>query len=87
MKNTDDAIAIHAANPIYFVYDTGGQPLQSPILSTVPGVAGYNPYWQVIVVVVPQGSDVSVPITSAADIPLDWQSPTDTVLLCQVVPQ
>src|SRR5438045_2362689 len=58
VDNADAAIAIHAANPIYFVYDTAGNLLQDPILSTVPGVAGYNPYWQVIIVVVP---DVVLP--------------------------
>ena len=88
----NQAIADHAANPIYFVYDTAGNLLQDPILSTVPGVAGYNPYWQVIYVVVPdvvlpQDADVSIPIVAEADIPAEWQIPTDTVLLCQVVHQ
>jgi hypothetical protein len=84
------AIASKAANPIYVV---AGQPV-SHVLSTVPGLAGYNPYWDVITVTVNTDRDLTTdPFTSEDEILAAAANgevtlnDTGFILLCQVVPQ
>ncbi len=51
------------ADPIYFFpvdpNDPTGAQLQPHVIPTIPGVAGYNPHWDVKVVVVNNGRDLS----------------------------
>jgi hypothetical protein len=74
------------AELIYFV---DGQP---HVLSTIPGVPGYNPYWDIITVTVLNGRDVTTdPFLSEDEILAAYLlgdvdlSDTDIVLLCQVI--
>ncbi len=84
------AIASKAANPIYVVID---QPSPDHVLGVaIPGVAGYNPYWDVIYVTVNTDRDLTTdPFTSedeilaaaaTGDVTLN---DTGFILLCQVV--
>ena len=85
------AIADKAANPIYIVID---QPGANHVLGeAIPGLAGYNPYWDVLYVTVNTDRDLATdPFTSedeileaaaAGDVTLN---DTGKILLCQVVP-
>jgi len=84
------AIADKAANPIYIVID---QPGTYHVLGVaIPGVAGYNPYWDVVYVTVNTDRNLATdPFTSedeilaaaaAGDVALD---DSGFILLCQVV--
>lgn len=56
------AIASHAANPLYVILPVSNQDLQQVdhVLGTaIPGVAGYNPYWDIIAVTVLDGRDLT----------------------------
>lgn len=84
---TNHAIASRVANPLYVI--TG----QDHVLGVaIPGVAGYNPYWDVVVVSVLNGRNVSTdPFTSEDEIleaylhgEVDLND-TGFILLCQVV--
>ena len=58
----------HHAIPLYAFGLPGFQP-QFDVLSAVPGVPGYNPWWEVKVVVVLDGRNVSInPYRSEAEI-------------------
>ena len=82
------AIASKAANPLYVVI---GQDV-SHVLSTIPGVAGYNPWWDVLTVQVLNGRDVSThPFLSEKEILTAeangevWVTDLNFILLCQVI--
>ena len=83
------AIPPQVANPLYVF---GGA--QNHVLgSGIPGVAGYNPWWSVVVVTVLDDRNLSTdPFTSEEEILEAWArgdevALTDTgfILLCQVV--
>ena len=86
---TNHAIATNVANPLYFV---AGQEVDHILGVAAPGVAGYNPYWDIVIVTVLNGRDLTTdPFTSedeilaaaeAGDVELD---DTGFILLCQVV--
>ena len=86
---TNHAIASKAANPLYVV---GGQDVDHILGVAIPGAAGYNPFWDIVIVTVLDGRDVSTdPFTSEEEI-LDAYANgevdlTDTgfILLCQVI--
>ena len=90
------AIATHVANPIYLVLPVSAQDAQQVdhVLGVaIPGVAGYNPYWDVVYVTVKDGRDLTTnPFTSEDEILTaylgDKVDLTDTgfILLCQVIP-
>ena len=85
------AIADHAANPIYVVID---QPSPDHVLGeAIPGMAGYNPYWDIFYVTVNTDRDLATdPFTSedeilaAAAVGDVTLHDTGKILLCQVVP-
>jgi hypothetical protein len=92
------AIATRVANPIYVILpvsEENAQPIDHVLGVADPGVAGYNPYWDVIYVTVLDGRDLTNPdnqFTSEDQILLAAADPTkvkltDTgfILLCQVV--
>ncbi len=73
-----------------------GPPMTAPqfeVLSKIPGQSGYNPFWEVIVVIVLDGRDVSTnPFTSEAEILAAAAAgnvlliDVEFVFLCQVLP-
>ena len=85
----------HHANPIYVVLPVSTQDAQqvNHVLGVaIPGVAGYNPWWDVVLVTVKNGRDLTAhPFTSEAEILIaslnDEVDLNDTgiILLCQVV--
>jgi hypothetical protein len=92
---TQGAVA-SVADPIYFFpadpSDPTGAQLQPHIIPTIPGVAGYNPHWQVKLVFVLNDRDLSTdPFLSEADV-LEAEAngevvviPTPIIVLCQVI--
>ena len=86
----------HHANPIYVVLPVSAQNAQqvNHVLGVgIPGVAGYNPWWDVVYVTVNDDRDLTTnPFTSEAEILLANLNGevglTDTgfILLCQVIP-
>jgi len=86
---TNHAIATNVANPLYVV---AGQEVSHILGVAAPGVAGYNPYWDIVMVTVLNGRDLTTdPFTSedeilaaaeVGDVELD---DTGFILLCQVV--
>ena len=80
------------AIPLYAFGPPGNQP-QPDVLSAIPGVKGYNPWWQVFAVIPTDGRDLTTnPYTSEAEI-LEAVTagnvlviPTDEFFLCQVIP-
>ena len=84
------------ANPIYVVLPVSAQNAQqvNHVLGVAdPGVAGYNPWWDVVYVTVTDGRDLTTnPFTSEAEILLASQNgevalnDTGFILLCQVIP-
>jgi len=90
------AIATHVANPIYVVVPVSNQDVQQVdhILGVaIPGVAGYNPYWDVVYVTVKDGRDLTTnPFTSENAILTAYLNgevdlnDTGFILLCQVIP-
>jgi hypothetical protein len=87
---TKQAIAGHAANPLYVV---GGQEVSHILGEAIPGVSGYNPYWDIILVTINSNRDlVTDPFTSEEEILVAaltgevTLSDTGFVLLCQVLP-
>lgn len=81
-----------AAIPLYAFGPPGNQP-QPDVLSAIPGVKGYNPWWQVFFVIPTDGRDLTTnPYTSEAEL-LAAQAagdviiiPTNIFFLCQVLP-
>jgi hypothetical protein len=84
------------ADPIYFFpvdpNDPTGKQFQPHVIPTIPGVAGYNPHWDVIVVTVLNGRNLSQnPFTSADKVWEAYQNGevdlTDlhVIVLCQVI--
>jgi len=83
------AIADKVANPLYVV---SGQQVDHVLGEAIPGMAGYNPYWDVVFVTVNTDRNLATdPFTSeddilaaaaAGDVTLD---DTGFILLCQVV--
>lgn len=90
------AIATHVANPIYVVLpvsDQDAQQVDHVLGVAVPGVAGYNPYWDVVLVTVKNGRDLTThPFTSEQEILTAYLNgevdlnDTGFILLCQVIP-
>ncbi len=84
---TNHAIASHVANPIY-VFGT-----QNHVLGTaIPGVAGYNPWWSVVLVTVLDDRNLFTdPFTSEGEVLEAYANgevdlnDTGFILLCQVV--
>ena len=95
-QNDDDVdhggIQKRAAIPLYAFGAPGNQP-QPDVLSAIPGVKGYNPWWEVFIVIPTDGRDLTTnPYTSEAEI-LAAQAagdvlivPIDVFFLCQVLP-
>ena len=91
------AIATQVANPIYVVLPVSNQDAQQVdhVLGVaIPGVAGYNPYWDVVYVTVKDGRDLTTnPFTSENEILTAYLNgkvdlnDTGFILLCQVIPQ
>ncbi len=91
------AIATKVANPIYVVLPVSARDAQQVdhVLGVaIPGVAGYNPYWDVVYVTVLDGRDLTTnPFKSEDEILTAFLNHTvdltDTgfILLCQVIPQ
>ncbi len=91
------AIATRVANPIYVVLPVSNQDAQQVdhVLGVaLPGVAGYNPYWDVVYVTVKDGRDLTTnPFTSENEILTAYLNgevalnDTGFILLCQVIPQ
>jgi hypothetical protein len=86
----NQAIATRVANPIYFL--PPAQPISHVLGVASPGVAGYNPYWDVVYVTVLDGRNLTInPFTSEADIRIAYANhqvdliDTGFILLCQVV--
>jgi hypothetical protein len=89
-------VAAHAANPIYVVLPVSSQDAQQVdhVLGVaIPGVAGYNPYWDVVLVTVTNGRDLTKhPFTSEQEILAAYLNgevdlnDTGIILLCQVIP-
>ena len=89
------AIATHVANPIYVVLPVSNQDAQQVdhVLGVaIPGVAGYNPYWDVVYVTVKEGRDLTTnPFTSENEILTAYLNgqvdlnDTGFILLCQVI--
>ena len=83
------AIADKVANPLYVV---SGQQVDHVLGVAAPGVSGYNPYWDIVIVTVLDGRDLTTdPFTSEEEI-LDAYAngevalnDTGFILLCQVV--
>jgi len=80
-------LPVSVANPLYLV---PGQNVNH-VLSTAPGAPGYNPFWDIVVVTVLDGRDVSVdPFLSEGEILeayLDGEVSlfdTGIIVLCQV---
>lgn len=90
------AIATQVANPIYVVLPVSPQDAQQVdhVLGVaIPGVAGYNPYWDVVYVTVKNGRDLTTnPFKSEDDILIAYLNnevdlnDTGFILLCQVIP-
>lgn len=86
----------HHANPIYVVLPASAQDAQevNHVLGVaMPGVAGYNPWWDVVLVTVNDGRDLTTnPFTSEEEILTSFVggkvdlNDTGIVLLCQVIP-
>jgi len=85
----------HHANPIYVVMPVSTESVQevNHVLGVAaPGDAGYNPWWDVVLVTVTNGRDLAAhPFTSEAEIltaalndEVDLND-TGIILLCQVV--
>lgn len=84
------------ADPIYFFpvssNDPTGAQLQPHVIPTIPGVAGYNPHWEVNLVFVLNNRDLSSnPILSETEL-LEAEAngevmviPTGIIVLCQVI--
>jgi len=91
------AIAAKVANPIYVVLPVSNQDAQQVdhVLGVaLPGVAGYNPYWDVVYVTVKDGRDLTTnPFTSENEILTAYLNgevalnDTGFILLCQVIPR
>ena len=91
------AIANKVANPIYVVLPVSARDAQQVdhVLGVaIPGVAGYNPYWDVVYVTVKDGRDLTTnPFTSENEILTAYLNgkvdlnDTGFILLCQVIPQ
>ncbi len=89
------AIATQVANPIYVVLPVSNQDAQQVdhVLGVaIPGVAGYNPYWDVVYVTVKDGRDLTTnPFTSENEILTAYLNgevdlnDTGFILLCQVI--
>ncbi len=80
------------AIPLYSFGLPGNQP-QFDVVSSVPGFAGYSPWWEVIAVVVLDGRNVTAhPYTSEAEILIAKANgkvaliDTDFYFLCQILP-
>lgn len=80
------------AIPLYSFGEPGNQP-QFDVLSAIPGVNGYNPWWEVFAVVVLDGRDVTTnPFTSESELLAAAAAgdvliiDTDFIFLCQVLP-
>jgi hypothetical protein len=79
------------ANPLFAFGPPGNQP-QADIISFVPGEAGYSPWWEVYMVTVLNGRNVTTnPFTSVDEL-LDAEAAgqvrideTETFFLCQVL--
>jgi len=90
------AIAARVANPIYVVLPVSAQnaqPVDHVLGVAIPGVAGYNPYWDVVLVTVKNGRDLTTnPFTSEDEILTAYLNgnvdlnDTGFILLCQVIP-
>jgi hypothetical protein len=92
---TQGAVA-SVADPIYFFPSdpdnpTGAQ-LQPHVIPTIPGVAGYNPHWEVNLVFVLNDRDLSTDPFLSEDAVKDAQAkgevmviPTGIIVLCQVI--
>jgi hypothetical protein len=89
------AIATHVANPIYVVLPVSPQDTQevNHVLGVaMPGVRGYNPYWDVVLVTVTNGRNLATnPFTSEQEILTAYLNnevdlnDTGIILLCQVM--
>jgi hypothetical protein len=89
------AIATRVANPIYVVLpvsDQDAQQVDHVLGVAIPGVAGYNPYWDVVYVTVLNGRDLTTnPFTSESEILTAYLNgevdlnDTGFILLCQVI--
>ena len=86
---TEGAVA-SVADPIYFFGPDGNA--QPHVIPTIPGVAGYNPHWQVIFVTVLNSRDLSTAPFLSEDEVLDAEAngevmvtPTPIIVLCQVI--
>jgi hypothetical protein len=80
------------AIPLYSFGEPGSQP-QPDVLSAVPGMKGYNPWWEVVAVVPLDGRDLTInPYTSEAEILAAAKAGTVMLIntgfyfLCQVLP-
>ncbi len=78
-------------NPLYAFGPPGDQP-QIDVLSVIPGEPGYNPHWEVFIVIPLDGRDVSSdPFTSELEILVAEAAgrvlvvDTNFVFLCQVL--
>ena len=87
---TNPTIAAKVANPLYVV--AGSQSVNHVLGVAIPGVAGYNPYWDLVFVTVLDGRNlVTHPFTSEAGILMAWANgevsldDSGFILLCQVV--
>jgi len=90
------AIATRVANPIYVVLPESAQNAQQVdhVLGVaMPGVRGYNPYWDVVLVTVENGRDLTThPFESEEEILSAYLNDevdlndTGIILLCQVIP-
>ena len=86
----------HHANPIYVVLPVSAQDAQevNHVLGVaIPGVRGYNPWWDVVLVTVKDGRDLTTnPFTSEQEILTSFAggkvdlNDTGIILLCQVIP-
>ena len=86
----------HHANPIYVVLpvsEQNAQQVDHVLGVAMPGVSGYNPWWDVVYVTVNDGRDLTTnPFTSEAEILLAsvngevGLNDTGFILLCQVIP-
>lgn len=93
-ENVDGPNAPHSAEPaIPFYVFPPELGFQLEVLAGAPEHAGYNPWWEVFVVIVTDGRDVTTdPFTSeaeileAVDLGNAFLVPTGFVFLCQVLP-
>jgi len=81
----DEAIASHVANPLYLL-DADLE--VTHVLSTIPGIAGYNPYWDVSLVtfnVEPYELVSEDDVLYAEEIGDVTVTDLDYILLCEVI--